>query len=75
MSTRARGQLPPSQYDEWLACRNPEFARAFFRVPLETGMAAYSHVPERRTISLSDPSKVDVFTSGDTGSHPQPGLQ
>jgi hypothetical protein len=32
--------LPPSQYDEWIATKNPEHARTFFRLPHEEEMIA-----------------------------------
>jgi putative SOS response-associated peptidase YedK len=44
--------LPPSQYDEWMACKNPELARTFFRLPHEDEMfAEAAPLPPRRPSS------------------------
>jgi hypothetical protein len=41
--------VPPTQYEEWLSCRNPELARTFFRLPQEDEMAAEAApLPARR---------------------------
>jgi putative SOS response-associated peptidase YedK len=41
--------VPPTQYEEWLSCRNPELARTFFHLPQENEMAAEAApLPARR---------------------------
>jgi putative SOS response-associated peptidase YedK len=44
--------LPRSQYDQWLACKDPELARTFFRLPHEDDMVAEAApLPPRRRAS------------------------
>jgi putative SOS response-associated peptidase YedK len=44
--------LPPSQYIEWLTCKNPERARTFFRLPLEAEvMAETAPLPPWRPVA------------------------
>ncbi|MNL88253.1 hypothetical protein D3C87_2178520 [compost metagenome] len=40
--------LPPSDWDEWLSCRDPEHARAFLRLyPAESLIAEPAPMPPR----------------------------
>ena len=54
--------LPPSQYEEWLGCREPELARTFFRLPHENEMTAEaSPLPPRKPARPSGNESNDLF--------------
>ena len=54
--------LPPSQYEEWLGCREPELARTFFRLPHEDEMTAEaSPLPSRKPARPSGNEPNDLF--------------
>jgi putative SOS response-associated peptidase YedK len=54
--------LPPTQYQEWLGCRDPELARTFFRLPHEDEMTAEaSPLPPRKPARPSGNESNDLF--------------
>jgi putative SOS response-associated peptidase YedK len=54
--------LPPTQYQEWLGCRDPELARTFFRLPHDDEMTAEAApLPPRKPARPSGNESNDLF--------------